>query len=709
MAEIRAYEPGPPEPDDGPASRRDMHLDVALDDEVPPPREPVYVDVVARQDDRQPIIPAALRGVDNLKVTLRYHAGRAGHIVGYHAVRAPLLYLPKALFWALIGVFTLVGRGLRWWWDPEMSSLMQTAANEGDTQRGPSIAAHLAQRRRARAMALLTGLVALVVAGLVLWFAAPRWVTVLVGVAAVPGLAHVGRPKTMPILRPAVVAHRFRRLNPDIVLRAYYAAGLGHPDKPGQRVGFGGQMARDQRETGSQVLVDLPYGKGWADVLKAKDALASGLDVHENQVFLTRDKSSNRRHMLFVADRDPLAVPVGRTPLLDGKPRSIWQPVRFGRDERDRPVNLLLMWTSVLVGAQPRKGKTFSARLLALHAALDPWVKLIVVDGKNSPDWDKFRLVAHRIIFGTHPNPRDNDPVTHLLEVLREVLQHIDNVNQVLSSLPATVCPEGKLTEALAKDPQYPDLRVWLLVMEEFQVYFETEDQDENKEIAGMLARIQAVGPSAGVILLSSSQKPSGVGAGDVSRLFNRFRDNHGTRFALKCGNRLVSEAVLGGDAYAEGFDASSLPVGDEYRGVGYLYGVTDDTPTVRTFLADHTDAEKILAAARRHREAVGQLSGAAAGEDVSREFRDVLADVRGVFHAGEAWISWPQIAQRLSEQMPEHYADVTAEAISAQVRALKVPSVDGRDKTQGNKVVKGAKVAAVEAAIERRGLESGR
>jgi S-DNA-T family DNA segregation ATPase FtsK/SpoIIIE len=114
-----------------------------------------------------------------------------------------------------------------------------------------------------------------------------------------------------------------------------------------------------------------------------------------------------------------------------------------------------------------------------------------------------------------------------------------------------------------------------------------------------------AQGPSAGVILLDSSQKPSGVGAGDVGRLFNRFRDNHQVRFALRCGNRVVSEAVLGGDAYSEGYDASALPIGDgtngtkDYRGVGILYGASDQTPTVRTFLADHADAEKILLAAR--------------------------------------------------------------------------------------------------------------
>jgi S-DNA-T family DNA segregation ATPase FtsK/SpoIIIE len=271
-------------------------------------------------------------------------------------------------------------------------------------------------------------------------------------------------------------------------------------------------------------------------------------------------------------------------------------------------------------------------RLLLLYAALDPYVRILGADGKKSSDYERFRLVAHRWVIGDAPNPRDNDPLTHLEEMLDETLAHIAKVNDILSGLPVEMCPEGKLTEELARDPRYPELRVWVLAGEEFQVYFETEDQDYNKRIAAKWGRIMAQGPSAGVILLDSSQKPAGVGSGaEMSRLFNRFRDNHQVRFALRCGNRLVSEAVLGGDAYGEGYDASALPVGDgqngtkDYRGVGILYGASDVVPTVRTFLADHTDAEKILTAARGHRERAGTLSGLAAGEDMTREYRDVL------------------------------------------------------------------------------------
>jgi len=184
-----------------------------------------------------------------------------------------------------------------------------------------------------------------------------------------------------------------------------------------------------------------------------------------------------------------------------------------------------------------------------------------------------------------------------------------------------------------------------------------------------------------------------------VGRLFNRYRDNHAVRFALKCGNRLVSEAILGGEAYSEGYDASALPNGPQYRGVGYLYGASDDTPTVRTYLADHTDAEKILTAARKHRQAAGTLSGAAIGETITRDMRDTLADVRGVFLAGEKGLHWPVIAARLAETLPEHYADITADAISAQLRD-RVPSVNV--KVRGG-VLRGARLTDIDTAIDRR------
>ncbi|QNE19690.1 cell division protein FtsK [Kribbella qitaiheensis] len=690
----------------GDVERMDTAYEVALDDEtdttpgagkVLVPVDQLGMPVAVAPGERLPIIPVHLRP-ENLPATARRALARSAHVAAYHGVRSPW-YGAKLSWFAGRGLFRLVGKQIAWWWVPNSVALEQAAADDRELKEWEKIHRQLKATRLWRGCVLTAQNLGLMISAPIAWNAAPAGLLAAAGVGAVAALAHYGRPAGQTLVGTAVVAPRFRKLNSDIVLRAYYAAGLGKPDKTDQEIRFGSQMSRDARNTGSQVLVDLPYGKGWSDVQGAREKIASGLDVHMNQVFLSPDKSSSRRHTLFVADSDPLAVPVGRTDMLDCKPRSIWRPAKFGKDERDAPVSLLLMWISLLVGAQPRKGKTFAARLIALHAALDPYVKLIVVDGKNSPDWLKFKLVAHRIVFGTHPSPNDPDPIANLMAILDEVLAHIDRVNTQLAALPVSVCPEGKLTEELARDARYPDLRVLVMVMEEFQVYFETEDQEVNKQIAAKLSRIQAVGPSAGVVIVSCSQKPSGVGAGDVARLFNRYRDNHAVRFALKCGNRVVSEAVLGGDAYAEGFDAATLPVGDEYRGVGYLYGAADATPTVRTFLADHSDAEKILTAARAHRERMGLLTGMAAGEEVERNARDVLADILTVLGADTA-AHWEAIAGRLADQMPEQYDGTTAEAISAQARALRVPSVNIK---RDGATRKGARADDIRQAIGRR------
>ena len=672
------------------------HFEVALDADPTPGGGRVDTATTPKTATRRPIIPAHLSGWVNIKDTIKIKAGHSLHVSGYHAIRAPG-YATLALFWATVGVFRLGRRQVAWWWLADEATLRKSVAASGDPQMWLNLHKQMRHTRKRRGLVLVGQVLAVTVGVPLFWLAAPPALVVLACAGAVAGLARLGRPDDRRIVSPAVVTGRYRRVNPDIILRAYYAAGLGHPDKEHLKVGFGSTMARDATGTGSQVIIDLPYGKTYGDAIKARGAIASGLDVAESQVFITRDKSSHRRHVLFVADRDPLADGAGRTPMLDGKQRDIWSPVELGLDERGRKVTLALMWVSVLVGAQPRKGKTFAARLLALHAALDPYVRLTVVDGKNSPDWAAFKLVAHRLICGTMPNGRDNDPVTHLLEALREIKAHIEEVNDFLATLAASLCPEGKITPELSR--KFPQLRVWMLVMEEFQVYYELDDQEANKEIAGLLSFIMAVGPSAGVIILSSSQKPSGVGSGDVQRLFNRYRDNHAVRFALKCGNRLVSEAILGGDAYSEGFDASALPNGLEYRGVGILFGAADETPIVRTYLADQQNAEHILAAARRHRERIGTLSGLGAGETLTRQSRDVLADVRSMFEAGEPGLPWSTLAPRMTKRMPEHYADLTAEAISAQLRAH-VPSVNV--KVRGV-VSKGARLADLEAAITRR------
>lgn len=687
----------PPEPDPVTPAPRDTSYEHPLaepdDDitEVVAVHDGAGVRLPAVRGDRRAIVPQHYRTWKAARSHLGKRAADLGHPAAFHGARL-FWYLLLGACWAVVGLVKLARKQAAWWWQPQQAVIASLAIADGN---GPEYRKHDNHTRKIRAergLVLLGELLVLlaVLACMLAWSPWQGWA--VAAAAAGPALARYGRPAHRPIFTPSMTTPRIRLISADVILRACYVAKLGDPSKPDQVVTFGSPVSRDGE--GSRVVIDLPYGKHFADAMRVRQQLASGLDVKVTQVYLTEDEHSERRIILWIADTDPLALPAGPTPLLNLKRRSIWKAAPFGLDERGRLVAILLLWTSILVGAQPRKGKTFSARLLALYASLDPYVKITIIDGKASPDWVNFRLVAHRIIFGTHPT-RDGDPVEQVLDALREIKAHIQQANEFLRSLPLAECPEGKNTEELSH--RYEQLRVWLLVMEEFQVYYELDDPKKSAEIASLLSFIIAVGPSVGVILLSASQKPGSVGAGDVGRLFTRFRDNHTIRFALKCGSRIVSEAVLGTEAYQEGYDASALPVGVRYRGVGILREAFDHTPVVRCHYADGADAEKILQAARGYRGQARTLTGMAADEELAKPGRDVLADVHAMFLGSEAGLQWPVLAERLADRIPERWDGAAADAVSAQLRDLGVPSVDVK---AGGRNLKGCRKAAVESAM---------
>lgn len=83
------------------------------------------------------------------------------------------------------------------------------------------------------------------------------------------------------------------------------------------------------------------------------------------------------------------------------------------------------------------------------------------------------------------------------------------------------------------------------------------------------------------------------------------------------------------------------------------------------------------------------------------RPDRDVLADVIKVFaHTNRPGLHWQQLAELLAGERPELYAGITPEALSAQVRAEGVESVDVKS---GGVTLKGCRWAAVDEAIKRR------
>jgi hypothetical protein len=657
---------------------RDTSFEHALDEHAPVP-VPVHdgdgIAIPRLGGERLPIIPGHLRTWAGVRGTAAKYLDAARFHSLFHLLRSPA-YLASGVIWAVAGVLRIADAQRRWWWVTEQSFLRSKQVTDGNSPEWRSLHTHVRKVRSWRGAVLGAELSAIVLAGVLIAALAPWQSWFIVAALAMPPLAHAGRPEHRPILRSAVTTPLVRKISTDAIIRAYEVAGLcsTDPKKPQLHLSFGSTMTRDSLDKGSQVVVYLPYGGTFAKVADARPEVASGLDVAESQVYFTKDKKSERRHTLRVLDEDPLAEPAGRTPLLDCKQRSVWRKFPFGLDQFGRKVAFCLLWISLLIGAQPRRGKTFSGRLIALFCALDPWVNITLIDGKSSKDWQPLRMVAHRFVQGTHPT-KDGDPVEQALGALYEIERHIQHVNEELKKLPTSECREGKLTEKLYRRP---GLHVWLLIMEEFQCYYELDDQKKNKEFAAVLSRISALGPSAGVIPVSLSQKPSGVGAGDVGRLFTRYRDAHLIKFGLRVATRDVSMAVLGNESYGEGYDCSGLPLGDEYKGIGILYGLTDDAPTVRTYLADGEDAEVICLAARKIRERAHTLSGDALGVEIADPESDIVADLLEVM-GGDGGLWWETAAERLAASFPMRHADATAEAVSAAARARGVASTDVR------------------------------
>jgi hypothetical protein len=132
---------------------------------------------------------------------------------------------------------------------------------------------------------------------------------------------------------------------------------------------------------GDRLLVRLPAGSSTAALADAAEQVAVILDVRE--VRIARDPDRAALAQVTVVRRDPLhtAEPLP-WPLLEAPRCSLWLPVPVGVDEDGHWVTIALPERNVLLGGEPGAGKSGAMALLLAAAALDPTVKLVLLDGK---------------------------------------------------------------------------------------------------------------------------------------------------------------------------------------------------------------------------------------------------------------------------------------------------------------------------------------
>jgi DNA segregation ATPase FtsK/SpoIIIE, S-DNA-T family len=444
-----------------------------------------------------------------------------------------------------------------------------------------------------------------------------RALWIIAGIVSV-ALAILGRRKDGSPGRKAVLAGPRTltwTMDPQVLVDAFRDAKLIGKDETLRLVERAMRLG-----DGWAITVDLPATRKATDVIKNREALASALAVDEVQLIVERVRGNGGhagRVSMWVADQDPYASPPLRTPLLDVARWDAWRPIPFGRDARDRKIDLPLVWTSLLVGAIPRQGKTFAARLAAAGLILDPHTRLYVADFKAGKDWDAAAQVAHRFLSGDEP-----EHVLALVDWLVELIDEVQGRYRRMRELDDQVCPESKVTPQMSRDPAL-NMPITGIFIDEVQVPLEdrTPVRVEGKKLTAgehvgeLLTWLAKKGPAAGIVLVLATQRP------DSKTIPSGLRAVLGSRFALRVMDWRDSNIVLGEQMNTRGYDSSRLLA--SHKGVGILRPDGDTQAgadllalTVRTYYMPNEDWQSLCQRGRILREAAGTLTGHAAGQE---------------------------------------------------------------------------------------------
>ena len=643
---------------------------------------PASGDMPAGDRTRLPVVPDALRP-ENLRPTIGNAAGLSWHLARFHGLRIPL-YLVMFPFYAARGAARLNGRLWTWWhwtegWQWESLSVAAGRSGYHDGMR-----AHVeGKKTRASRGRIVAGSAAgVVVLLLAIAKFAPLWGPVIIAAVAFPFLVRHGRPAGKPLVPHAVVAPQYEKPTPEVISRALGSLGIKAINDlltaGGRGLAFITDVYRDGEGWGTDL--DLPHGVTATDIIKRREALASGLRRPLSAVWPEAVPAEHEgRLKLWIGFTDMAKAKLKPWPLAKAGKADVFEHVPFGTDPRGRTVSVPLFEVNWLIGAAPGQGKTSAVRELGLAAALDPLADLWVHELAGKGDLEPLAQVCHRYTSGL-----DEESIRYTAESLAMLREQLERRSKKFKEQPREDRPHGKITRELAK--RFKVLRPLVCIVDECQNCF--ADPDYGKQAADDAGYVIRLGRAYGIILILSTQRP------DKDMLPTAVSGNVTARFCLKVPSHVENDLILGTSAHANGYKSTVFRAKTD-AGLGWLKG--DAEPQiVKTYYLDLPATQKIAARARVMREQAGVLSGYALGEEQDTETRSFLADVLAVF--GTDRNLWSEtIAARLAESFPGVYADITQEAVASQLRGLRVTVKTVREAGKGPR--SGCERAAVAAA----------
>ncbi|WP_411088323.1 cell division protein FtsK [Streptomyces sp. 061-3] len=644
-----------------------------------------------------PVLPAWARSAASIKANVGAFCRLTWWQARYHGIRTPK-YLVKTLLLATRGFY----RATVGLW-PTLSAQDHSAAVKAlralskakpeDLELATRLQIAHAERTRTRRWRFGAAAVGVAAATIGIMLADPMVQTGIAGAVVTP-LAYLGRGKDTQLLDhgapPLRVDMSAQQLND-----ALRAAGLlksGKGDEEGPRVSCTMGPVRDGR--GWAVIFDLPRGGGKtaSDVLAKREVIAQELGVDEIQVIMSRVRAAHGgnagRVSMWVADDDPYLADPTPSALATMEKFSIWDAVPFGQDARGNRISVPVVWQSMFFGGLPRRGKTFTQRLMTAAGLLDPWVRHYVADFKGGQDWMGMRHVAHRLVLGA-----EDDAIEAFKAMLAELLAEMERRFALLRGLPTSVCPEGKLTPAIIEKYKVPFI---FITIDELQEAFLAVDDKTREQIVDDLARLARRGPAAGFISNYASQRP------DAKSVPTKLREIITIRCCTQVTDKTSSDMVLGSGKAAMGADASLLS--EEHKGVTVLVTGPASYSTVKNDLLTTAEFNALCLKGRKLREPLGQISGDAAGDVTAAAgaagftIAQVLSDALDVMRHSDRMHSVDLLA-RLVNLDEDQYGDWDLDKLAAELDAAGVKRTTKQINIKGKNLA-GYRRADLEAAV---------
>jgi S-DNA-T family DNA segregation ATPase FtsK/SpoIIIE len=228
------------------------------------------------------------------------------------------------------------------------------------------------------------------------------------------------------------------------------------------------------------------------------------------------------------------------------------------------------------MGGEPGAGKSAALSLVLATAALDPSVKLWLLDGK------RVELAAWQPCAERVAGPDVDEAIALLEAVQREMETRYRDL----------------LARGARKISPGDGLALHVVACDELAFYLTVEDKKKRTRFAELLRDLVARGRAAGVIVIAATQKP----AADV--VPSALRDLFGFRLAMRCTTRDASDTILGQGWATNGHSAATIA--PDQRGIGFLLAEDGLPRRMRAFYLDDETVDQLAhrAAALRERPA---------------------------------------------------------------------------------------------------------